>query len=146
MDTNNQKAPRDTEGNIGGFAFTYSAKEQSEIERIRKKYAPEPRTEESKMDKLRRLDRGVTRKATIIALTLGVIGVLILGSGMSMVMTPLPEYLGLSDTDGMIVGVILGLAGCIPTALAYPIHERVLRRERKRIAPEVIRLTDELLK
>ena len=66
------------------FQYTYSAGEQLEVERIRKKYLPQ---EESKLDRLRRLDRSVSRKAQSRALTLGISGALIMGAGMSLFMS-----------------------------------------------------------
>ena len=127
------------------FSYTYSAKEQAELRRIREKYAPD-RKEEDKLTRLRRLDRSVTAKAQTVALVLGMIGALILGFGMSLVMSDLGEGLGLSSELILAVGIIIGLVGCIPVCLAYPVYNLVIRRERKRIAPEMLRLTDELMK
>ena len=61
------------------FEYTYSAKQQAELENIRKKYLPQG---ETKMDRLRRLDRGVTRPGTMISIIIGVVGTLIMGFGM----------------------------------------------------------------
>ena len=66
------------------FTYTYSAKEQEELKKIRQKYEPK---EEDKMDQLRRMDASVTGKATVRALTVGIIGALIMGLGMSLVMS-----------------------------------------------------------
>ena len=100
------------------------------------------------MEQLRRMDAGVTQKATIRALTVGFIGALIMGLGMSLVMTDLIAILGLADLQkvGMLLGIIIGIVGMVMACLAYPIYQRVLRRERERIAPEVLRLADELMK
>lgn len=132
--------------NNDGFSYTYSAREQAEIRRIREKYADKEKTEESKMERLRRLDAKVTQKAQSIALTLGILGVLILGSGMSLIMTDLGAALGLSAEVGMLIGISVGIAGGVLASFAYPIYNLVLRHERQRIAPEIIRLTDDLIK
>ena len=132
--------------NNDGFSYTYSAREQAEIRRIREKYADKEKTEESKMERLRRLDAKVTQKAQSIALTLGILGALILGSGMSLIMTDLGAALGLSAEAGMLIGIPVGIAGGVLASLAYPIYNLVLRHERQRIAPEIIRLTDDLIK
>ncbi len=125
------------------FSYTYSAKQQEEINRIRKKYvAPE----EDKMEQLRKLDRSVTQKATTAALIVGVIGALILGLGMSFALTNLNEILGSYQNMGMIVGIIIGIIGIALVCCAYPIYNRTLRKERERIAPEILRLSDELMK
>ncbi len=123
-----------------GFSYTYSAKEQAELKRIREKYIAR---EESKMERLRRLDSGATGKAIAAALGLGILGVLIMGVGMSLVMTELGSKLGI---ESMLVGVIIGIVGIILTAIAYPVYMLVLKKQREKIAPEVIRLTDELMK
>ena len=132
--------------NNDGFSYTYSAREQAEIRRIREKYADKEKTEESKMERLRRLDAKVTQKAQSIALTLGILGVLILGSGMSLIMTDLGAALGLSAEAGMLIGIPVGIAGGVLASLAFPIYNLVLRHERQRIAPEILRLTDDLIK
>ena len=126
-----------------GFEFTYSAKEQEEIKRIRKKYAV-PAEEEDKMAQLRRLDAGVYSKATTAALVIGIIGALVMGLGMSLVMTDIGAALG--TILAMIVGVGIGVIGIVLICLAYPMYIRTLKKEREKIAPEIIRLTDELMK
>jgi len=125
------------------FQYTYSAKEQSEVESIRKKYLPQ---EENKMDRLRKLDRGASQKAQAYALSLGIIGTLILGAGMSLFMSDLGAMLSLDGNLAMLIGIVGGIIGLALVALAYPVYNRVLRKERQRIAPEILRLTDELMK
>ena len=122
------------------FEYTYSAQRQQEVEEIRKAYLPK---EEDKMEKLRKLHSIPTQKAQSASIAVGVIGALILGTGMSLCMTELGAALG---NLTMIMGVIIGLAGIILVALAYPIYNRTLKKERERIAPEILRMTDELLK
>ena len=125
------------------FKYTYSAKEQDEIKRIRQKYQSQ---EEDSMTRLRKLDASTTSKATVIALVLGIVGALILGMGMSLIMTDLAVLLGMKGMTNIIVGIITGVSGIILAALAYPVYSKVLKRERERIAPEILRLTDELMK
>lgn len=117
------------------FSYTYSAKQQEEIERIRKKYVPPA---EDKMEQLRHLDRSVTQKGTLVSLTTGIIGTLLLGSGMSCTMVWAETLL--------LPGIIIGLIGIAVIIAAYPLYQYVTQKERKKIAPEIIRLTDELLK
>ena len=74
------------------------------------------------------------------------VGALILGTGMSLVMTDLSVLLGMTGMANMIVGIIVGVLGIILAALAYPVYSKVLKREREKIAPEILRLTDELMK
>ena len=122
------------------FTFTYSAQQQKEVEEIRKKYIPR---EEDKMEQLRKLHAMPTAKAQSASLAVGIIGTLILGLGMSLAMTDLAAALG---SLAMVLGIVVGLAGMVLVALAYPIYNRVLRKEREKIAPEILRLSDELLK
>ena len=129
--------------NKDSFNFTYSAKEQEEIKAIRKKYAAPDQTED-KMAQLRRLDAGVYSKATTAALVVGIIGTLIMGIGMSLVMTDIGAALGAAPA--MAVGIGLGVIGIILVCLAYPIYNRTLKKEREKIAPEILRLTEELMK
>ena len=125
------------------FQYTYSAKEQKEIQNIRKKYvAPE----EDKMERLRRLDAGVTRKATTVALVPGIIGVLLLGFGMSLVMSDLSRMIGFNQNMAMLLGIIVGIIGIVLVCSAYPWYNHVTRKERAKIAPEILRLTEELMK
>ena len=128
-----------------GFQYTYSAKEQAELKRIRDKYTA-PTEAEDKMTRLRRLDASVTNTAQAVALVFGVIGTLILGFGMSLVMTELAESLGISGDAAMVMGIIVGIVGGILASLAYPIYNAIVKAKRKKLAPEIIRLTDELMK
>ena len=125
------------------FHYIYSAKEQEEIKAIRKKYAPSEETED-KMAQLRRLDAGVYSKATTVSLVVGIIGTLMMGLGMSLAMTDIGEMLG--TVLAMVIGVSIGIVGIVLVCLAYPIYNRTLRKEREKIAPEIIRPTDELMK
>ena len=122
------------------FEYTYSAQQQQEVEAIRKKYLPK---EEDKMEKLRRLHYSATQKAQAASIAIGVLGTLILGTGMSLCMTDLGAALG---HLAMVTGILVGLFGLVMVALAYPLYNTVLRKERQRIAPEILRLSDELLK
>ncbi|MBQ2734409.1 MAG: hypothetical protein IJD75_03495 [Clostridia bacterium] len=128
-----------------GFSYIYSAKEQAELKRIREKYIS-PTETENKMERLRRLDASVTKKAQLVSLIFGVMGALILGFGMSMCMTTLGEMLGSHRDMAMVIGIIIGIVGGILISLAYPVYNLIIKLERKKIAPEIIRLTDELMK
>jgi uncharacterized membrane protein YuzA (DUF378 family) len=125
------------------FEYTYSAKQQKEVEAIRKKYLPK---EENKMEQLRKLHAIPTQKAQAASLAVGMVGALIMGTGMSFTMTDLGAVLGAYRAFSMIIGIVIGLVGIVPVALAYPIYNRVLKKQREKIAPEILRLSDELLK
>lgn len=127
------------------FSYTYSAKEQAEIQKIRDKYE-KPTAEEDKMTQLRRLDASVHSKATAVALVLGIIGALIMGCGMSLIMTDIGAILGAPSNLAMLIGVPIGIVGMVLVCLAYPVYNRKVKKEREKIAPEIIRLADELMK
>ena len=130
----------------GGFKYTYSAKEQAEIKRIREKYSEKKADEVDKMERVRRLDNAVTARAQMISLTFGIIGTLILGLGMSLIMSELGEIMGMSMNLALPLGIGLGALGGILASLAYPLYNFVLKRERARVAPEILRLTEGLIK
>lgn len=117
------------------FQYTYSAQEQEELQQLRSKYLPK---EESKMDKLRRLDAGASQKASLFSLIVGIIGALILGLGMSCCMVWAGPW--------FVPGIVIGIVGIGLICLAYPLYLRVLKKEQARIAPMVLQLTEELMK
>lgn len=125
------------------FHYSYSAKEQEEIQMIRKKYES-PKTD--KMQQLRQLDESVTRKATMYSLIIGIAGALILGVGMSLIMTEIYESMGIAHSVAMGIGIGIGIPGLVLVSMAYPVYNRVIKKEREKIAPEILRLADELMK
>ena len=126
------------------FEYTYCAKEREEIKAIRQKYAAQEQPED-KLVALRRLDAQVTEKATVVYLVLGILGALIMGSGMSLAMTDIGELLGLNAAMAMLVGIGVGVVGMVMAGMAYPAYNRMVKKQREKIAPEILRLTDELL-
>lgn len=117
------------------FQYTYSATEQEELKQIRSKYLSK---EEDKMDTLRRLDAQTIRKPTLVSIALGILGTLIMGLGMSCCMVFSQAW--------FIPGVVIGVIGIALLSLAYPVYVRLLKEERERIAPQILRLTEELMK
>lgn len=119
------------------FTYTYSAKEQEEIKKIREKYAPATK-EEASIERLRRLDASATKTASVLALSLGILSALVMGVGMCCTMVWGGEL--------FVPGIAIGLAGIAGMALAYPLYTRMVRRKRAKLAPEILRLSDELMK
>ena len=119
------------------YSYSYSAQENKEIRRIREKYT-EPSERETKLEQLHRLDESVTKSAQAVSLTVGILGALILGFGMSCIMV---------WSDKLFVpGIIFGIIGIIISVLAYPIYKIKAEKKRKEIAPLILKLTDELIK
>lgn len=127
------------------FSYTYSAKEQAELKKIREKYIPMTESED-KMARLRRLDAGVTGGARAVSVSLGIVGTLVMGGGMSLCMTEFSQILGQNSDMSMGIGIIVGVVGGVLASLAYPIYNAIVKHRRKKIAPEILRLTDELMK
>lgn len=117
------------------FTYTYSAKQQEEIRNIRSKYLTK---EEDKMEQLRRLDRSASKKGTVVSVTLGVIGCLLLGVGMCCTMVWMQNW--------FIPGVVIGVLGIAAVAVAYPAYNRITKKEREKLAPQILKLTEELSK
>ena len=117
------------------FHFSYSAKQQEEIRRIREKYVAK---EENKMQQLRKLDESATRPGTIAAIIVGIIGALLLGIGMCCTM--------IWAETMFLPGIVIGVAGIVVVAAAYPLYTHITKKRREKLAPEIIRLTDELSK
>lgn len=117
------------------FSYTYSAKQQEEVQKIRKKYLP---PKEDKMEQLRRLDKSASAKGTAAGIIVGLIGVLVLGFGMSCCMVWADRY--------FVLGIVTGIIGLAGVGLAYPLCSYITKKERERIAPEVLKLTEELMK
>jgi len=120
------------------FNYTYSAKEQEDIRHIREKYVPQSQ-EEDALAQLRRLDAGSTRPATAVSILVGTLGILIMGVGMCCCLIPLwRQYFAF--------GIILGILGMACAAAAYPLYTRMVKAKQARLAPEILRLSEKLMK
>ena len=117
------------------FEYNYSAKQQKEIKTIREKYVPK---EENKMEQLRRLDASATKPGTAASIIVGVIGALLFGIGMCCTMV----WMG----NLFIPGIVIGVVGLLAIAAAYPVYTHITKKQREKLAPEIMRLTDELMK
>lgn len=117
------------------FEYTYSASRNSEIQHIRSKYLPR---EESKLDQLRALDEGVTRRGSAVSLAHGLVFTLVLGLGMSCCLVWAGEL--------FLPGILIGSIGLGGVAGSYPIYSRIVQKDREKIAPEILRLSEELIR
>ena len=126
------------QGKNNTFEYTYSApteKEKKMIQNIRRQYSDEATTGEDKIARVKYLDGKVKNTPLIWALSLGIIGVLIFGTGMTLVL----------EWRQWLWGIIVGAVGCIPMLLSYPIHRALLKRGKKKHGEEILRLTEEIL-
>ena len=117
--------------------------QQFMAQKIRTQYMEKESTE---LDALRELDAKVKRPASVFAYAFGSISAIVMGAGMSLCMSDFAEILGSYRDMAMVIGIPIGLIGGVLVALAYPMYNVIVKRERKKIAPEIIRLTDELMK
>lgn len=115
---------------------TNKQQEAQQVSEIRSRYAAKSVSEE-KIDKLTRLDRQARRPAEIFAYTFGTLGALVLGVGMCLAM----EIIG----SLMPLGIVIGVIGIVMVAVNYPIYKRILSQRKKKYAPEIVALSDELL-
>lgn len=122
------------EKNENVFVYTYSAPQNDEVRKIREKYLPK---EETKLEQLHRLDESTTKKGLACSLTLGVASALLLGIGMCCTM--------LWGNMLLIPGIMIGCIGILGMTMAYPLNLSITKKERERIAPEILRLTSELM-
>lgn len=123
------------EENKDTFTYNYSASQQTEIKKIREKYVPK---EENKMDTLRRLDESAAKPGIIVSLIVGIISSLVMGTGMCCCMVWAESM--------FIPGIIIGVIGMAGMASAYPLYSCITKKRREKLAPEIMRLTDELMK
>ena len=115
------------------FSYTYSAKLQEEVKRIRQKYVP---PEENKLEQLRKLDESATRPGTIAAIVVGVVSALVLGLGMCCTMV---------WTQFFVPGVVIGVVGLAGIGSAFPIYSVMVKRQRKILAPQIMKISQELM-
>ena len=116
------------------FQYTYSAPTNSEVVRIREKYLPK---EISKLDQLRALDASVTKRGNAVSIVHGILYALILGLGMSYCMVWAGKW--------FVPGILIGCVGLAGVAATYPIYNHVVKQEREKVAPEILRLSEELI-
>ena len=119
------------------FTYTYSAPteaERREIESIRRQYKPEEKTQ-SKVERLRKLHSKVVSRANVCSIALGIVGILIFGTGFSLVL----------EFDQLILGIIIAAVGIVPLVLAFPVYRAAMKAGQKKYGEEILRLSDELL-
>ena len=111
------------------------------VQKIRTQYTEKEHTQ---LDALKELDKKVKRPANVFAYTFGSISAIIMGSGMSLVMTDIGSVIGVENP--MFPGIIIGIAGMILALINYPIYKKVLNSRKKKYADEIIKLSDNIMK
>ena len=118
------------------FRYKYSAKENKEVQEIRKKYLPQG---ESKMEELKRLDRCVQSSGILESLCAGIGGALIFGLGMCLAM----QVIG-SGVVAIVFGVLFGIIGICGMIAAYPVYRKIFNRTKEKHTARILELTEEL--
>ncbi len=117
------------------YNYTYTAQnvdERKEVERIRNAYIS---PEENKLEQLRRLNAKVYQQGTVASMSVGIIGTLILGVGMTCVLV----------WEQMILGIIIGVVGLAVLGIAYPLNTKLVNKRKAELGPEIIKLSNEIL-
>ena len=114
--------------------------QQFVAQKIRTQYMESTATE---LDALRALDAKVKRPVNVFSYIFGSIGAVVMGSGMSLVMTDIGATLGLGAT--MVPGIIVGVVGLAMALVTYPLHKRLLRARKAKFADEIIALSDKIV-
>ena len=110
------------------------------VQKIRAQYTEKQYTE---LDALKELDAKVKRPANVFAYTYGSVSAIVMGAGMSLVMTDIGAMIGLAST--MVPGIAIGVVGMAMALSTYPIHKRMLASRRKKYAPEIIKLSEKIM-
>ena len=115
------------------FDYTYSSIYKEEVEKIRNKYI---QNQESDLDELRKIDQNVTNTANYISIFIGIGGVLIFGTGLSLVLS----------FAKMILGIIVSFVGFLIMGISPLAHKIISEKLRKKNAKRVLELSERLLK
>ena len=110
------------------------------VQKIRTQYTEKEHTE---LDELKELDRKVKRPANVFAYIFGSISAIIMGSGMSLVMTDIGTTIGMENA--MVPGIVIGVVGMLMAIINYPIHKSVLASRRKKYADQIMKLSDKIM-
>ena len=111
------------------------------VEKIRSQYTEQAHTQ---LDALKALDAKVKKPASIFACVYGSLSAIVMGSGMSLVMTDLGAMLGMENA--LIPGIIIGVVGLAMALTTYPIHKKILASRKKKYAPQIMELSERIMK
>ena len=114
--------------------------QQFMAQKIRTQYMEKESTE---LDALRELDAKVKRPANVFSYVFGSISAIVMGAGMSLVMTDIGTTIGIEN--GMVPGIIIGVVGMIMALVNYPIYKGILDNRKQKYGAEILKLSDEIL-
>ncbi|MGN1078132.1 MAG: dihydropteridine reductase [Candidatus Gallimonas sp.] len=110
------------------------SQKQSYAKRLREEYAER---KEDKTDELQKLDAAVKRPALIFAFTFGILGALVLGTGMCLAMKIIGDLLPL--------GIVIGCLGLAMIGANYFLYRTILNRRKRIYGERILSLSDDIL-
>ena len=111
------------------------------VQKIRTQYTEKQHTE---LDELKALDAKVKKPANVFAYTYGSVSAIIMGAGMSLVMTDIGATIGLASA--MVPGIVIGVMGLCMALSTHPIYKRILNSRKKKYAPKIMALSEKIMK
>ena len=114
--------------------------QQFMAQKIRTQYMEKEFTE---LDELRELDAKVKRPANVFAYIFGSISAVVMGTGMSLVMTDIGATIGI--TSALVPGIAIGALGLGMALLTYPMYKGILNSRKKKYGAEILKLSDKIM-
>jgi len=111
------------------------------VQKIRTQYTEKEYTQ---LDELKKLDAKVKRPANVFAYVFGSISAIIMGSGMSLVMTDIGEMIGMENS--MVPGIVIGVIGMLLAIVNYPMYKKLLNSRKKKYAEQILKLSETIIK
>ena len=111
------------------------------VQKIRSQYTEKQHTE---LEELKALDAKVKGPANVFAYVYGSVSAIIMGSGMSLVMTEIGQFLGLESS--LVPGIVIGVVGMVLALTTYPIYKSILAARKKKYGPQILALSEKLMK
>ena len=115
--------------------------EQQAAAKIRAHYTEKEITD---LDTLRQLDAKVKRPANVFSYIFGSISAIIMGAGMSLVMTDIADSIGFG-ADPMTAGIVIGVVGMTMALINYPIHRSIIKSRKQKYGAEILELSDKII-
>ncbi len=112
------------------------------VQKIRTQYM-EKDSSEKNLDLLRELDAEVKRPANVFGYVFGSISAIVMGAGMSLVMTDIGQQLGISNT--MPMGIVIGVVGMLMAIATYPIYKNILASRKEKYADRILELSEKIM-
>ena len=109
------------------------------VQKIRTQYMEKENTE---LDELRALDAKVKRPVNVFSYIFGSVSAIVMGCGMSLVMTDINEVVGIENP--MLLGIVIGVIGMLMAIINYPVHKKMLTSRRKKYADQIIALSNKI--